>query len=91
VLVSVEYGEFWRRMAGAFQATGATSRFYHPHHHHDGREPLAAATERSATHSGRLGACLARLLARDDAALAEFARVERAVLATRMRFYDQFV
>lgn len=91
VLVSVEYGEFWRRMAGAFAAAGATSRFYHPHHHHDGREPLAAASERSSTHSGRLGACLARLLIQDDAALVQFARVEQAVLATRMCFYDQFV
>jgi hypothetical protein len=91
VLVSVEYGEFWRPMAAVFEDAGAASRFYHPHHHHDGREPLAAASDSSATHSGRLGACLARLLAQDADAGAQFARVERAVLATRMRFYDQFV
>jgi hypothetical protein len=77
-------------MAAVFEDAGTPSRFYHPHHHHDGREPLAAASDSSATHSGRLGACLARLLAQDTDAGAQFARVERAVLATRMRFYDQF-
>ena len=91
VLVSVEYGEFWRWMAGRFAAAGVASRFYHPHHHHDGREPLAAASERSTTHSGRLGACLARLLSHDAGAPQEFVRVEQAVLAGRLRFYDQFV
>ncbi len=91
VLVSVEYGEFWRRMAGAFAGAGVPSRFYHPHHHHDGREPLAAASHASATHSGRLGACLAQLLEGDAGALEQFGGVERAVLAVRMRFYDQFV
>lgn len=90
VLVSVEYGEFWRRMAGEFAGAGATSRFYEPHHHHDGREPLATASAASATHSGRLGACLARLLQDDPGAQEQFADVERAVLAARMRFYDQF-
>ena len=89
VLVSVEYGEFWRRMEPAFAAAGAASRFYHPHHHHDGREPLARASEASATHSGRLGACLARLLD-SDAARELRAAVERGVLETRLRFYDQF-
>ena len=90
VLVSVEYGELWRRMGPAIEAAGASSRFYHPHHHHDGREPLAAASEDSATHSGRLGACLARSLARERGAAQEFARIERALLDVRMRFYDQF-
>jgi len=90
VLVSVEYGEFWRRMEGEFRAAGVASRFYHPHHHHDGREPLALASDASATHSGRLGACLARLLEADGAA-EQFVRVEQQVLAARLRFYDQFV
>jgi hypothetical protein len=90
VLVSVEYGEFWRRMEGELEAAGVASRFYHPHHHHDGREPLAAASDGSATHSGRLGACLVRSLEQESGALEEFARVERALLAARMRFYDQF-
>jgi len=90
VLVSVEYGEFWRRMEPAFVAAQTASRFYHPHLHHDGAEPLALATPSSATHSGRLGACVAQLLS-GDAAAAEFARVEDQVLAGRLRFYDQFV
>lgn len=90
VLVSVEYGEFWRAMQRHFVAAGVSSRFYQPHHHHDGREPLAAASAASATHSGRLGACMVRLLATADAA-AEFIAVEQRVLRTRLRFYDQFV
>lgn len=90
VLVSVEYGEFWRRMEGELEAAGVASRFYHPHHHHDGREPLAEAAQDSATHSGRLGACLVRALAQEPGAAEVFTRVERAVLAARMRFYDQF-
>lgn len=90
VLVSVEYGEFWRRMEPRFAAAGVASRFYHPHHHHDGREPLAAALESSSTHSGRLGARLAGLLDSDDAAQ-RFERTEQRVLAARLRFYDQFV
>jgi hypothetical protein len=90
VLVSVEYGEFWRRMEGQFETAGVASRFYHPHHHHDGREPLALASDASSTHSGRLGACLARLLAADGAA-DRFAGAEQQVLGARMRFYDQFV
>ena len=90
VLVSVEYGEFWRRMAGAFDAAGGASRFYHPHHHHDGREPLALASATSTTHSGRLGACLAGRIG-DVGAPDAFARVERQLLASRMRFYDQFI
>ncbi|HWC27907.1 MAG TPA: hypothetical protein VG474_15055 [Solirubrobacteraceae bacterium] len=91
VLVSVEYGEFWRRIGGRFGAIGVPSRFYHPHHHHDGREPLSTASEASDTHSGRLGWCLARLLGEADGAIEQFARAEQQVLATRLRFYDQFV
>ena len=90
VLVSVEYGEFWRRMEERFAAAGVTSRFYHPHHHHDGREPLAAASESSRTHSGRLGSSLVRLLD-GDGHLEAFERVESRVLDMRLRFYDQFV
>lgn len=90
VLVSVEYGEFWRRMEGQFRAAGVSSRFYQPHHEHDGREPLATASQSSLTHSGRLGACLVGLL--DVAGGTEqLARTEQQVLATRMRFYDQFI
>lgn len=90
VLVSVEYGELWRRMRGSFEGIGVASRFYHPHHHHDGREPLALASQASSTHSGRLGACLARELGAAGAT-DEFARVEQQLLQSRMRLYDQFV
>ena len=89
VLVSVEYGEFWRRMEGVFSAAGVASRFYHPHHHHDGREPLSEASASSATHSGRLGACLSGLLPADGAS-ACFEETERRVLDLRLRFYGQF-
>lgn len=89
VLVSVEYGEFWRRMEGSFRAAGVASRFYRPHHQHDGCEPLATASQSLPTHSGRLGGCLVRVLASDRDAQ-EFARTEQAVLAARLRFYDQF-
>lgn len=89
VLVAVEYGEFWRRMAPAFEAAGVPSRFYQPHHHHDGREPLALASDASSTHSGRLGAFLARRL-RAEGAADSFARAEQQLLDSRMRLYDQF-
>ena len=89
VLVSVEYGEFWRRMESRFTAAGTPSRFYHPHYHHDGRDPLATAGDDAATHSGRLGACLVRLLDGDDGE-ERFAAAEARVLALRLEFYDQF-
>jgi hypothetical protein len=89
VLVSVEYGEFWRRMEAQFAAAGAASRFYHPHHHHDGRDPLATASDDAQTHSGRLGACLVRLLD-GDGGEERFADTEASVLALRLEFYDQF-
>src|SRR4051794_14999173 len=66
VLVSVEYGQFWRRMEGQFRASGSTSSFYRPHLQHDGCEPLATASESLATHSGRLGGCLVRMLEDDS-------------------------
>lgn len=89
VLVSVEYGEYWRRMEALFAAARTTSRFYHPHHHHDGRDPLATATDASRTHSGRLGACLVRLLA-DEGGEQRFVAIEERILALRLEFYDQF-
>ena len=45
--------------------------------------------EDSATHSGRLGACLVRLLAGEDGE-ERFAATEARVLALRLEFYDQF-
>ncbi len=89
VLVSVEYGEFWRRMAPQFEGAGTRSCFYGPHHHHDGRDPLGTATDAATTHSGRLGVSLVRLLA-DDAGEERFVATEERVLALRLDFYDQF-
>ena len=89
VLVSVEYGEYWKRMAAQFSNGDTRSRFYYGHHHHDGREPLATASESSSTHSGRLGACLMRLLVAEDA-VDQFVEAEQQVLALRLKFYDQF-
>lgn len=89
VLVSVEYGEYWKRMAAQFRNADTRSLFYYGHHHHDGREPLATASESSPTHSGRLGACLKRLLDAEDAE-DQFVEAENRVLALRLKFYDQF-
>ena len=89
VLVSVEYGEYWRRMERRFAAAGAASRFYHPHHHHDGRDPLASSGDGAATHSARLGAILVRLLG-EEGGEERFAATEARVLALRLEFYDQF-
>jgi hypothetical protein len=89
VLVSVEYGELWRRMERLFQSAGVSSCFYDPHVHHDGSDSLLASAESVSTHSGRLGARLARLLLADDA-VERFCHTERQLLAGRMGFYDQF-
>jgi hypothetical protein len=89
VLVSVEYGEYWRRMDSAFAAASIPSRFYAPHHHHDGSDPLTSDADGSTTHSGRLGACLLRLLV-DEPAADRFAEAEHRTLALRLDFYDQF-
>jgi hypothetical protein len=89
ILVAVEYGEYWKRMEAQFAGAGVQSQFYVGHLHHDGREPLATASDSSDTHSGRMGACLKRLLD-DDAAVEQFHEVEEQVIALRLRFYDQF-
>lgn len=89
VVVSVEYGEYWKRMRPHFAAAERKSRFFYEHYSHDGREPLSTASTRSRTHSGQLGETLKGLL--DTAEAAEvFAAVESSVLDLRMRFYDQF-
>ena len=90
VLVAVEYGEYWKRIASQFDAAGLRSRFYYVHYRHDGHDPIARASARSPTHSGRLGACLKRLLSAQDA-LESFAAVETQVVDIRARFYDQFM
>ena len=86
VVVAVEYGEYWRRMGDRFDAP---SRFYYEHYSHDGRDALTTASAASATHSGRLGAHVAGLL-EAPGALETFVEIERRVVDTRLRFYDQF-
>ena len=87
VVVAVEYGEYWRRMGDRF---GAPSRFYYEHYSHDGRDALTTASATSATHSGRLGAHVAGRLAAPGA-LEAFVEIERRIVDTRLRFYDQFL
>ncbi|MDJ0617045.1 MAG: hypothetical protein QNJ63_09915 [Calothrix sp. MO_192.B10] len=91
VLVSVEYGEFWRRMSKYFSVHGdKRSRFYYPHFCHDSRETMAEASLASATHSGRLGARLREMLT-SEAAKKSFIDMERKILDIKLKFYDQFI
>jgi hypothetical protein len=89
VVVSVEYGEYWKRMISQFDRPD-DSHFYLEHYSHDGRESLTSASEESETHSGKLGACLKDLLAAPGA-IEAFKDVEARVLDLRLRFYDQFL
>lgn len=89
VLVAVEYGEYWKRMAPDFKQAGVRSRFYLEHYRHDGRVALAQASRLSPTHSGRLGTCLKRRLTVPEAEQS-FAEIEQRVVDIRLRFYDQF-
>lgn len=91
VLVSVEYGQLWRRMEPLLSQGGENrSRFYYPHHIHDAKaHSLAAASLLSATHSDRLGMRLSELLSRTDSA-ESFLATERAILRLKLDFYDQF-
>lgn len=92
VLVSVEYGRLWQRMAPQLTQGGRNrSRFYYPHHIHDAKaHSLAAISRLSTTHSDQLGLRLSELLAREESA-ACFREVEQAALQLKLDFYDQFV
>lgn len=102
VVVSVEYGEYWKRIDQYFDPADLAeprdpdrrSRFYYAHWSHDGSEPLAQSSPHDvdnsdATHSRRLGASLLRLLGAPGTTDA-FVEVETNVLEMRLRFYDQF-
>ncbi|MBB5851015.1 hypothetical protein ACFQ05_36965 [Amycolatopsis umgeniensis] len=87
VLVSVEYGELWRRIGPVL---GGKSVFYYPHHVHDAKSrPLAAASPLSLTHSDQLGLRLVQLIDSDEARK-RFRETEQAVVAVKTAFYDQF-
>lgn len=91
VLVSVEYGRLWQRMAPVLAPGDENhSRFYYPHHVHDAKaHSLADASLLSATHSDRLGMRLSELLTRDNAT-ESFQETEHAILQLRLDFYHQF-
>ncbi|MGH3390918.1 MAG: hypothetical protein ACRDOO_18790 [Actinomadura sp.] len=93
VLVSVEYGRLWQRMAPQLTLNGRNrSRFYYPHHIHDAKaHSLAAVSRLSTTHSDQLGLRLSELLTREESAAACFREVEQAALQLKLDFYDQFV
>jgi hypothetical protein len=88
VLVSVEYGELWRRIGPVL---GDKSVFYYPHHVHDGKSrPLAAASPLSLTHSDQMGLRLVQLID-STAARQRFRDAEQAVVDVKTAFYDQFL
>src|SRR3569833_3083201 len=91
VLVSVEYGRFWRRMEPLLTSGGENrSRFYYPHHVHGAKaHSHAPASLLSATHSDRLGMRLSDLLTREDSG-ACFREIEQAILDIKLDFYQQF-
>ncbi|WP_037313461.1 hypothetical protein [Amycolatopsis orientalis] len=87
VLVSVEYGELWRRIGPML---GDKSVFYYPHHVHDAKSrPLAAVSPLSLTHSDQLGLRLVQLIDSHEARQ-RFRDTEQAVVAIKSAFYDQF-
>lgn len=91
VLVSVEYGQMWRRMEARLVVDGVSrSRFYYPHYIHDAKaHPLASTSPLASTHSDRLGIRLSEMLT-DPERRASFMETEEQVLALRTRFLDQF-
>jgi hypothetical protein len=91
ILVSVEYGQLWRRMEPLLTHDGENrSRFYYPHLMHDAKaHPLATASLLSTTHADQLGMRLSELLAAGDAGEC-FRETEQAILRLKLDFYDQF-
>jgi hypothetical protein len=91
VLVSVEYGELWKRMQRHLTIEGPNcSRFYYPHHRHDAkRHKLGTASMLSTTHADQLDMRLTTLLETDEART-RFMETEAEVFRLKMEFYDQF-
>ena len=88
VIVSVEYGELWRRMAQRLNSD--QSSFYYPHYIHDAkRHPLVASSPLATTHSDQLGMRLWEILKTEKEG-ESFKSVESEVLNLKLRFYDQF-
>ena len=91
VLVSVEYGQMWRRMRQHLVVYGVNrSRFYYPHHIHDAKaHPVASTSPLASTHSDRLGIRLGEMLTSAEHH-ASFMEVEEQILRLKTRFLDQF-
>ncbi|KMO93833.1 hypothetical protein [Streptomyces roseus] len=92
VLVSVEYGRLWERMAPLLTEEGTNrSRFYHPHHVHDAKtHSLATVSLLSGSHSDRLATRVTELLAQEESTDG-FRELEERALHLKSRFYDQFL
>jgi hypothetical protein len=92
ILVAVEYGRMWERMAPSFATGGgSSSRFYYPHHMHDAKaHPLTGVSLLSTSHSDRLATRLVDLLSRAPSG-APFTATETRALRLKESFYDQFL
>ncbi|MET9959173.1 hypothetical protein ABZ128_08810 [Streptomyces sp. NPDC006326] len=92
VLVSVEYGRLWERMAPLLTEDGKNrSRFYYPHHVHDAKtHSLATLSLLSGSHSDRLATRVTELLAHEEST-AGFRELEERALLLKTAFYDQFL
>jgi hypothetical protein len=90
VLVSVEYEEFWPRMAALLSAGDEIrSGFYYPHYVHDKKSNSLASSALATTHSDQLGMRLWQLL-EEPGARAGFKEMEPEILRLKLAFYDQF-
>lgn len=93
ILVSVEYGRLWPRMAPLLTQDGENlSRFYYPHHSHDAKGgSLATANLLAVTHPDRLATRVSVFLKNGGERAADsFREVERRSLQIKVAFYDQF-
>lgn len=91
VLVSVEYGELWSRIASILGTNAENkSRFYYPHFCHDHRVTLVRASLSSCTHSGKIGLILKNLL-KSDEDKRSFIDLEENLCRIKRSFYDQFI
>jgi hypothetical protein len=92
VLVSVEYGQFWKRMYKSFFTnTKNESKFFYPHYCHDEREPLVKANSEEPTHSGEIGSCLIKIITKSKNGIDEFINMEKEILSIKNEFYNQFI
>ena len=91
VLVSIEYGQYWKRIHEMFERNGRNiSAFYYPHHIHDAKKkPLTSMLTSATTHSDKMAVRLVRLL-NSESAYSIFRETEKKVYKIKYHFYDQF-